>query len=213
MSKLALLISFMGAIWEKKKKRKICSRISPWMLGWCGDSWQQRCTLTLRLGIKAHAAYCYEWGFFNVFFLFLRERQTEHELGRVREREDTESEASSRLWVVSTEPDIGLEPTDHEIMTWAEVRCLTNWATQVPRYEWVFHKCLYRRFPKLGGTEEWVILIQCLNEDRGKCVCVCVCMCKHACTCKCACMWMCAWDCMNAWQKGCVWVCVCMYVY
>ena len=47
------------------------------------------------------------------------------------EREaDTESEAGSRLWAVSTEPDVGLELTDREIMTWAEVRCLTKWATQ-----------------------------------------------------------------------------------
>ena len=30
---------------------------------------------------------------------------------------DTESEASSRLRVVSTEPDAGLEPTNWEIMT------------------------------------------------------------------------------------------------
>ena len=28
----------------------------------------------------------------------------------------------------------GLKPTDHEITTWAEVRYLTNWATQVPQY-------------------------------------------------------------------------------
>ena len=34
------------------------------------------------------------------------------------EREgDTESEADSRLRAVSTEPDAGLELTDHEIMT------------------------------------------------------------------------------------------------
>ena len=34
------------------------------------------------------------------------------------EREgDTESEAGSRLRAVSTEPDVGLEPTNHEIMT------------------------------------------------------------------------------------------------
>ena len=45
---------------------------------------------------------------------------------------DTESEAGSRLQGVSTEPDMGLEPTKHEIMTWAEVRHLANWATQVP---------------------------------------------------------------------------------
>ena len=34
------------------------------------------------------------------------------------EREgDTESEAGSGLCVVSTEPDVGLEPTDRKIMT------------------------------------------------------------------------------------------------
>ena len=37
---------------------------------------------------------------------------------RERERErETESEAGSRLRAVSTEPDVGLEPTDCEIMT------------------------------------------------------------------------------------------------
>ena len=36
------------------------------------------------------------------------------------EREgDTESEAGSWLWAVSTEPDAGLKLMDHEIMTWA----------------------------------------------------------------------------------------------
>ena len=34
------------------------------------------------------------------------------------EREgDTECEEGSRLRAVSTEPDVGLEPTNHEIMT------------------------------------------------------------------------------------------------
>ena len=46
---------------------------------------------------------------------------------------NTESKAGSRLWTVSTEPGMGLEPTNREIMIWAEVRHLTNWATQVPR--------------------------------------------------------------------------------
>ena len=50
------------------------------------------------------------------------------------EREgDTESQAGSRLWDVSTEPDAGLELTSREIMTWAEVRSSTDWATQEPR--------------------------------------------------------------------------------
>ena len=33
----------------------------------------------------------------------------------------TESKAGSRLRAVSTEPDVGLEPTNREIMTRAEV--------------------------------------------------------------------------------------------
>ena len=49
------------------------------------------------------------------------------------EREgDTESEADSRLWAISTELDTGLELVNWEIMTWAKVRRLTNWATQGP---------------------------------------------------------------------------------
>ena len=50
------------------------------------------------------------------------------------EREgDTESEAGSRLRAVSTEPDAGLEVTDCEIMTRAEVGRPTDRATQVPQ--------------------------------------------------------------------------------
>ena len=51
--------------------------------------------------------------------------------GSERER-DTESETGSRLWAVSTVPDAGLELMDREIMTWAEVGRLTDWATQAP---------------------------------------------------------------------------------
>ena len=39
---------------------------------------------------------------------------------------DTESEADSGLCTVSTEPDMELELMNHEIMTQAEVRCLTD---------------------------------------------------------------------------------------
>ena len=51
--------------------------------------------------------------------------------GAVREGE-TESEAGSRLQAVITEPDGGLQLTNCEIMTWAEVGHLTDWATQAP---------------------------------------------------------------------------------
>ena len=46
--------------------------------------------------------------------------------GGSEREEDTESETGSRLRAVSTEPDAGLELTDREIMTRAEVRRLLN---------------------------------------------------------------------------------------
>ena len=80
---------------------------------------------------------------------------------------DTESEAGSRLWAVSTEPDVGLKLTNYEIMTWAEVRHLTHWATQVPQkfsyvittplFHWTnirWSQEFFNRFLKFRGT--WV---------------------------------------------------------
>ena len=58
--------------------------------------------------------------------------------GRSEREGDTESETGLRLWAVSTEPDAGLELTDREIMTWAEVGYLTNWATQAPCHFAIF---------------------------------------------------------------------------
>ena len=57
-------------------------------------------------------------------FIFERERERQSESGgKGREREgDTESKAGSRLRAVSTEPNVGLEPMNHEIMTQPEVR-------------------------------------------------------------------------------------------
>ena len=54
--------------------------------------------------------------FFNIYFL--KDRVQVGGAGGSRKREgDTESEAGSRLHAVSTEPDMGLELTDSEIMT------------------------------------------------------------------------------------------------
>ena len=67
-----------------------------------------------------------------MFILFLRETETEDEwLGAEREG-DTESEAGSRLWAVSAEPNMGHKPMNHKVMTWAEVWWLIDWATQAP---------------------------------------------------------------------------------
>ena len=54
--------------------------------------------------------------FFLSLFIFERERQNTSR-GRAEREGDTESKPGSRLWVVSTEPDAGLETTNYEIMT------------------------------------------------------------------------------------------------
>ena len=54
-------------------------------------------------------------------------------MGEGQREGDTESETGSRLRAVSTEPDAGLELTDSEIVTWAEVQRSINWATQAPQ--------------------------------------------------------------------------------
>ena len=48
------------------------------------------------------------------------------------ERERHRIWRGSRLWAVSAQPDAGLQLRNHEIMTWAEVGCLTDCATQAP---------------------------------------------------------------------------------
>ena len=67
-------------------------------------------------------------------YLFLRERA---EAKEGQKEGDTESETGSKLRAdrsdtVSSEPDVGLELTDREIMTGAEVGRLADWATQTP---------------------------------------------------------------------------------
>ena len=79
--------------------------------------------------------------FLNVYFW---KREKERERGRAQvlegQREgSTESEAGSRLWAVSIEPDAELEPRNCEIMTWAEVGSLPDWAIQAPRSTSLFY--------------------------------------------------------------------------
>ena len=70
--------------------------------------------------------------FFSLTFIHFWKRETEHKWGRAEREGVTESKAYSRLRAVGIEPDAGLEPTNHEIMTWAQGGRLTNWATQAP---------------------------------------------------------------------------------
>ena len=57
-------------------------------------------------------------------FIYLR--------GEGQKEGDSGSKAGSMLTAES--PVWGPNLTNHEIMTWAEVECLTDWATQVPRH-------------------------------------------------------------------------------
>ena len=59
---------------------------------------------------------------FNVY-LFLRERQSAQAREGQRERE---RRIPRGLCAESREPDVGLPLTNLEIMTWVEVRCLTD---------------------------------------------------------------------------------------
>ena len=74
------------------------------------------------------------------------EQEIEHKQGRGREKGRHRIEAGSRLWAVSTEPNMGLEPTNCEIMIWAKVRCLTDWATQAPLKTTHFKFCPGKQF-------------------------------------------------------------------
>ena len=74
--------------------------------------------------------------FLMFYFISDREREAECEIGRGRERGSNRTR--SRLQAVSTEPDTGLEPTNREIMTWAEVGRSTDWATQAPQVLFFF---------------------------------------------------------------------------
>ena len=68
--------------------------------------------------------------FLLTFINFERER----EQGRGRKRVGhTEFDGGSWLWAFSTESNVGLELTNHGVMSWADVGLLKDWATQVPR--------------------------------------------------------------------------------
>ena len=105
----------------RNQLNKICTTLQSWKMQNISErNW--RFILFIYLFLKLFLNVC----------LFLRERQRQRASWAERE-EDTESKAASRLWAVSTEPNAGLELMNGKIMTWAKVRRLTNWATQVPR--------------------------------------------------------------------------------
>ena len=72
--------------------------------------------------------------FFFLMFIYFWERDRQSESrGRTEREGDTELEAGSRLQLSALcSVLVGLKLTNYEIMTWAEVGGLTDWATRVP---------------------------------------------------------------------------------
>ena len=123
------------------------------------------CSLNFQLKMKVHFFFlCSFLSFFFLTFIYFWERERERERERDREG-DTESKAGSRLWAISPEPNVGLKPMNHEIMTWAEVRSSTDWATQEPQFITIIileHSIA----PGLDNRylDNWIIL--CLNLGK-----------------------------------------------
>ena len=84
-------------------------------------------------------------------FIYFWERERVHaSRGGAETEGDTESEAGSRFWAVSTEPNAGLKLMNHKIMTWGKVGSLTHWATQAPLFFSFFKQ---GRFQHVSHTE------------------------------------------------------------
>ena len=96
-----------------------------------------------RLILKPKCVFLIFKNFINVY-LFLREQERQSLSGEGAEREgDTESEAESWLRAVTTGLNAALELRNSKIMTWAEVRPLTDRATQVPLFKISFNVYLF----------------------------------------------------------------------
>ena len=82
----------------------------------CGVQVQLRLIVTLTASVRVPGGGPRHWDFFLNLYLFLRDRQSTSGGGTERDG-DTESEAGSRPWGISTESDMGLDPMNREIMT------------------------------------------------------------------------------------------------
>ena len=102
-------------------RRTVCS----------ATAWERNQLFSQLTGRRICNDFSFLFYFLYAYLFWGRERQSVIRGGAEGEG-DRESEAGSRLWDVSTEPNAGLELTNREIMTSAEVGRLTDWATQAP---------------------------------------------------------------------------------
>ena len=102
--------------------------------------------------------------FICLMFIYFweRERNSMSRVGAEREG-GTKLEAGYRLWAVRTQPQVGLEPTNREIKTWAKVRHLTDWATQVSLSESIL-KYWYLPLENISSKAEKRFMIHPLDK-------------------------------------------------
>ena len=67
-------------------------------------------------------------------FIYFWERERETEQEQEKDRKRGRHKIQSRLQAVSTEPNAGLDLTNHAVMTWAKLGRLADWATQAPLF-------------------------------------------------------------------------------
>lgn len=87
-----------------------------------------------------HINICFFLVFLRFYFIILERVRKTVWAGERQRKRNTICEAGSRFRAIGTEPDAGLEPTNWEIMTWGEVRRLTDWATQGPLFLFLFRQ-------------------------------------------------------------------------
>ena len=126
-------------------------------------------------------------------FIYFWDRERHSMNGGGSERGRHRIWTGSRRWAVSTEPDTGLEFTDREIMTWAEVSSLTDWATQAPLIFILLHILtlqVVRYCPHSNAFKRWkflsftrTALVTFFQKPRDVTRCVRVCLLWGAITC------------------------------
>ena len=107
------------------------------------------------------------WIFVFTFIYFWETEWDKAWAGEGERQKETQNlkQAPGSEQVVSTEPDVGLKPTNCEIMTWAEVRRSTDWATEAPQGK-AFKYCLIRTF--FG----WIVIVNNVHVQYFNLPCV-----------------------------------------